>query len=182
MKKAYKVFENDWTCRGYDFKDKKGNVIGTSHKTEGQIKLCSHGFHYCPELNNCFNYYEFNSKNRVAEIEIIGEVIAGGDGKEVTNEFRIIRELTWQEVLNLVNIGFENTGRANAGNQNAGNQNAGDWNAGNRNAGYFNTTTPSTILVFNKKCNVADWENATKPDFIYFYYLTKFIWDDDMND
>ena len=186
MKKAYKVFENDWTCRGYDFKDKKGNVINTIHKIEGQIKLCNHGFHYCPELNNCFNYYSFNSNNKIAEIEITGEFIVGDDGKEVTSEFKIIRELSWQEVLNLVNTGTENTGRANTGyrntgDQNTGDQNTGDWNTGYRNTGYFNTTTPSTVLVFNKECKVTDWENATKPNFIYFGYLTKFIWSDDMS-
>ena len=27
MKKAYKVFEPDWTCRGYDYK-RNGNIIG----------------------------------------------------------------------------------------------------------------------------------------------------------
>ena len=177
MKKAYKVFENDWTCRGYDFKDKKGNVINTIHKIEGQIKLCNHGFHYCPELNNCFNYYSFNSNNKIAEIEITGEFIVGDDGKEVTSEFKIIRELSWQEVLNLVNTGTENTGRANTGHRNTGH-----WNTGDQNTGYFNTTTPSTVLVFNKECKVTDWKNATKPNFIYFGYLTKFIWSDDMTD
>ena len=232
MKKAYKVFNPNWTCMDYDFKDEKGNVIGTTHKIDGEIILCKHGFHYCPKLVNCFNYYDFDINNKVAEIEIIGEFKAGVNVKEVTNEFKIIREISWQETLSLVNIGTENTGKANtgdwntgdwntgyrntgdrnagdrntgyrntgdwntgdwnagdrntgdwnAGDRNAGDRNAGDWNAGDRNTGYFNTTTPDTISVFNKECKVEDWENTTKPDFIYFNNLTKFIWSSDMTD
>ena len=66
------------------------------------------------------------------------------------------------------NAGNGNAGNGNAGHWNAGNRNAGDWNAGNGNAGHFNTTTPDTILVFNKPCSVADWDSAKKPDFLYF--------------
>ena len=187
MKKAYKVFEPDWTCRDYDFKDEKSNAIGTTHKIEGQIRICDHGFHYCPKLVDCFNYYDFDSKNKVAEIEVIGDFKDGNNGKEVTSEFKIIRELTWFEVLELVNIGTDNTGYRNSGDQNSGNWNSGNWNSGNwnsgnRNSGNFNTITPDTILVFNKECKVSNWENAIKPDFIYFDYLTKFIWSSDMTE
>ena len=247
MKKAYKVFNPNWTCRDYDFKDEKSNAIGTTHKIEGQIRICDHGFHYCPKLVDCFNYYDFDSKNKVAEIEVIGDFKDGNNGKEVTSEFKIIRELTWFEVLELVNIGTDNTGYRNSGDQNSGNRNSGyqnsgnwnsgyqnsgdqnsgyrnsgnrnsgDWNSGNRNSGdwnsgyqnsgdrnsgdrnsgnrnsgdwnsgyqnsgNFNTITPDTILVFNKECKVSNWENAIKPDFIYFDYLTKFIWSSDMTE
>ena len=222
MKKAYKVFEPDWTCRDYDFKDEKSNAIGTTHKIEGQIRICDHGFHYCPKLVDCFNYYDFDSKNKVAEIEVIGDFKDGNNGKEVTSEFKIIRELTWFEVLELVNIGTDNTGYRNSGDQNSGNrnsgyrnsgdqnsgdqnsgnwnsgnqnsgdqnsgnwnsgdQNSGNWNSGYQNSGNFNTITPDTILVFNKECKVSNWENAIKPDFIYFDYLTKFIWSSGMTE
>ena len=192
MKKAYKVFEPEWTCRDYDFKDKNGNAVGTTHKIEGQIRICDHGFHYCPKLVNCFNYYGFNSNNKVAEIEVLGEFKSDDDGKEVTNEFKILRELTWFEVLELVNIGIKNTGRANTGDRNTGHQNTGyqntghwntgHWNTGDQNTGHFNTITPETILVFNKECSRKVWNNTTKPDFIYFNYLTKFIWSSDMTD
>ena len=236
MKKAYKVFEPDWTCRDYDFK-KNGIAVGTRHYLEGNIKLCEHGFHYCLKLVDCFNYYSFNSSNKVAEIEVIGEFKSGDVGKEVTNEFKIIREISWFEVLELVNIGTENTGKANTGDRNTGDRNTGhqntgdrntgdwntgdwntgdqntghqntghwntgdrntghrntgdrntghrntgDWNTGDRNTGHFNTVTPETILVFNKECSRKDWDNTTKPDFIYFEGLTKFIWSSVMTD
>ena len=138
MKKAYKVFENDWICRNYDYK-RNGNVIGEIYEMDGEIEICERGFHYCPKLVNCFNYYDFNSNNKVAEIEILGDIKNDGDDKEVTNKFKIIRELSWHEVLELVNAGSGNTGNRNSGDLNSGDWNSGDWNSGNRNSGDGNS-------------------------------------------
>ena len=143
MKKAYKVFENDWICRNYDYK-RNGNVIGEIYEMDGEIEICERGFHYCPKLVNCFNYYDFNSNNKVAEIEILGDIKNDGNDKEVTNKFKIIRELSWHEVLELVNTGSGNTGNRNSGDRNSGdgnsgNRNSGDRNSGNRNSGNRNS-------------------------------------------
>ena len=181
MKKAYKVFKPDWICRDYDYK-RNGNVIGEIYEMDGEIEICERGFHYCPKLVNCFNYYGFNSNNKVAEIEILGDIKNDGDDKEVTNKFKIIRELSWHEVLELVNTGSGNTGNSNSGNRNSGNRNSGDWNSGNRNSGYLNTITPDTILVFDKECSLEIWNKAIKPDFMYFNVLNKFIYTCDMTD
>ena len=206
MKKAYKVFEPDWICRNYDYK-RNGNVIGEIYEMDGEIEICERGFHYCPKLVNCFNYYGFNSNNKVAEIEILGDIKDDGGDKEVTNKFKIIRELSWHEVLELVNVGSSNTGNRNSGNgnsgdgnsgnrnsgnRNSGNRNSGDgnsgnwnsgnWNSGNRNSGYLNTITPGSILVFNKECSRETWNKAIKPDFMYFNVLNKFIYICDMTD
>ena len=166
MKKAYKVFEPDWICRDYDYK-RNGNVIGEIYEMGGEIEICERGFHYCPKLVNCFNYYGFNSNNKVAEIEILGAIKNDGVDKEVTNKFKIIRELSWHEVLELVNTGSGNTG---------------NWNSGDGNSGYLNTITPDTILVFNKECSRETWNKAIKPDFMYFNVLNKFIYTCDMTD
>ena len=186
MKKAYKVFENDWICRNYDYK-RNGNVIGEIYEMDGEIEICERGFHYCPKLVNCFNYYDFNSNNKVAEIEILGDIKNDGNDKEVTNKFKIIRELSWHEVLELVNTGSGNTGNRNSGNGNSGNRNSGDWNSGDWNSGdwnsgYLNTITPDTILVFNKECSREIWNKSIKPDFMYFNVLNKFIYTHDMTD
>ena len=138
MKKAYKVFKPDWICRDYDYKI-NGNVIGEIYEMDGEIEICERGFHYCPKLVNCFNYYGFNSNNKVAEIEILGDIKNDGNDKEVTNKFKILRELSWHEVLELVNTGSDNTGNRNSGNRNSGDGNSGDGNSGNRNSGYWNS-------------------------------------------
>ena len=181
MKKAYKVFENDWICRNYDYK-RNGNVIGEIYEMDGEIEICERGFHYCPKLVNCFNYYDFNSNNKVAEIEILGDIKKDGNDKEVTNKFKIIRELLWPEILELVNIGSGNTGNRNSGDRNSGDGNSGNWNSGDRNSGYLNTITPGTILVFNKECSREIWDKAIKPNFMYFNVLNKFIYTCDMTD
>jgi hypothetical protein len=134
---GYKVFNSDMQCRGYQF------AIGGTYKIEGSLKICENGFHFCKALADCFNYYSFNSSNRVAIIHAIGDIDEKG-GKCVTSEIVIVKELTWFEVLELVNIGknctgFKNTGGCNSGNRNSGNYNSGDYNSGNYNSGNRNS-------------------------------------------
>ncbi len=66
------------------------------------------------------------------------------------------------------NIGNWNIGNWNSGNRNSGDSNSGDWNACDYEAGAFNTEQSELIRVFNKPCLRSDWENASKPSFLYF--------------
>ena len=137
--KGYKVFNKDWTCRGFQYE------VGKTYEMKEDPVYCEIGFHFCGKLIDCFNYYDFDSENKVAEIEALGTIDDSGDKeKYCTNKIKIVRELTWHEVLDLVNTGKDNTGRGNAGNWNAGNRNTGNWNAGNRNAGNRNTGRGNT--------------------------------------
>ena len=137
--KGYKVFNPDWSCHG-----KQYSCPGV-FEHEGKLELCKNGIHFCKELNDCFNYYDFKSDNKVAEIEAIGEIIKDEkEGKYCTSKIKIIRELSWYEVLDLVNMGnhntgFRNTGDFNTGNHNSGNHNTGICNTGSRNSGDYNS-------------------------------------------
>ena len=147
--KGFKVFNSDWTCRGFQYE------VGKTFETRGTPKCCERGFHFCTELVNCFSYYDFDPTNKVAEIEAIGEIDGDGNGKSCTNKIRIVKELSWKEVLEMVNIGIGNsglcnTGNRNTGNYNTGNRNTGDYNAGDCNSGYFNSTTPK-VRLFNRE-------------------------------
>ncbi|MCZ4244931.1 A1S_2505 family phage non-structural protein [Pedobacter punctiformis] len=135
QKKGYKVTDSNMICNpdGKPFKFE----IGKIHHVDGEIVPCLNGFHYCQELNDCFEYYDFNTNNRVFEIIDHGITKHEGD-KSCTSDIEFVRELSWLEVYDLVNVGKGNTGRKNAGNYNAGNRNAGYSNAGNDNAGYSN--------------------------------------------
>ena len=150
--KGYKVFNPDWTCKGFQYE------VGKTYVHDGQIAICKEGFHFCKKASDCFNYYEFDSKNKVAEVEANGLVIADGN-KYVTDKITIVREIDWHELLDLVNIGNHCTGLSNVGDYNTGNYNTGvcnigDYNtncgnigsyntgyrnAGNYNNGYYNT-------------------------------------------
>ena len=79
------------------------------------------------------------------------------------------------------NTGDSNTGSWNTGSWNTGRWNTGSWNTGSWNTGDFNTETPKTIKVFGKKCLRVDWENANKPNCLYFP-LTKWICESAMSD
>lgn len=129
---GYKVFNPDWTCRGFQYE------VGKTYTHEGDPKLCGVGFHFCRKVADCFRYYQFDPQNKVAEISATGRVQSDGD-KSVTDEITIIREVAWAEMLEL----------ANAGSGNSGIRNSGDYNSGNHNSGWLNTVTPP-LLLFNK--------------------------------
>ena len=150
---GYKVFNSDWTCHGKQY------ACPGVFEQDGALELCKNGIHFCKKLLNCFNYYDFDSDNHVAEVEAIGEVIEDIDLKKCcTNKLKIIRELTWKEIFEKVNIGDNcsgrgnigsnnhgdynngtgNVGALNSGDGNVGSTNSGDYNHGNRNSGNFN--------------------------------------------
>ena len=118
--KGYKVFNPDWTCKGMKYE------VGKTYEYKGEIELCEAGYHFCRRLTDCFNFYRFDPNNKVAEIEALG--IVHTSGKSVTDRIRIVRELSWYEVLDLCNAGSFNTGCFNTGDRNAGSFNAGSFN------------------------------------------------------
>lgn len=80
------------------------------------------------------------------------------DSRCCTNKIQIVKEISWEDVLRMVNLGKENTGNRNSGNCNSGDDNSGDGNSGNWNKtnysnGCFNTEEPK-IFLFNKP---SDW-------------------------
>lgn len=171
--KGYKVFNSDWTCRGFKYE------VGKTFVHNGNIEMCGAGFHFCQKISDCFNYYNFDSNNKVAEVEAVGLVETSED-KSVTDKIRIVREISWLEMLTmanegknnngLCNTGNRNTGNRNTGNCNTGNWNTGDWNTGNRNTGNWNTGNRNTGDWNTGNCNTGDW-NLT--NFNSGFFMTK---------
>ena len=110
---GFKIFKHDWTCMGKQYTC-PGRFI-----EEGKLEVCGHGMHFCQTANDCFNYYSFDSRNKVAEVIAYGEVVTDGD-KSCTDKLEIVREIPWEEVLRIVNTGKNCTGRCNTGNWNTG--------------------------------------------------------------
>ena len=134
---GFKVFKPDWSCR-----DKVYTCPG-KFEEEGKLEVCGHGMHFCEKAADCFNYYGFDSNNKVAEVIAYGEVRTDGD-KSCTDKLEIVREIPWQELLTIVNIGKDCTGLRNTGTRNTGNRNTGNWNTGDRNTGDRNTGDRNT--------------------------------------
>lgn len=140
--KGFKVFNPDWTCRGFQY-----TCPGTFEE-DATPSMCNRGFHFCVKAADCFKYYDFNPANKVAEVIALGDVDSDGI-KSCTNKIQIVREITWAELLEIVNVGRGcsgccntgsfNSGSWNSGSYNAGDWNSGDWNIGDRNAGNFNS-------------------------------------------
>ena len=139
--KGFKVFNPDWTCNpnGKPFQYEVGGI----YEEDVKPMVCDRGFHFCEKAADCFNYYQFNPENKVAEVIALGEVDSDGT-KSCTNKIQIVREIPWQELLEIVNTGkgctgLCNSGNRNSGNWNSGNRNSGDWNSGNWNSGDWNS-------------------------------------------
>ena len=148
--KGYKVFNPDWTCRGFQYK------IGKTYEENITPETCSRGFHFCERASDCFNYYLFNSRNKVAEIVALGDIDTDGV-KSCTNKIQIIREIPWDELLKIVNKGKNCTGLCNIGDCNTGNYNIGDWNTGGRNTGDCNTGNYNT-----GDCNTGNYNTGDR--------------------
>ena len=168
--KGFKVFNPDWTCRGFQYK------VGETFVHNGNIEMCGAGFHFCQKASDCFNYYNFNSQNKVAEVEALGLVETQED-KSVTDKIKIIREIEWSELLTIVNDGKNctglgntgdwNTGDWNTGSRNTGSRNTGDWNTGSRNTGDRNTGDWNTGSRNTGDCNTGsrntgDWNTGDR--------------------
>lgn len=148
--KGYKVFNKDWTCRGFQYE------VGKTYEMEESPVCCDRGFHFCEKLIDCFNYYSFDPENKIAEVDALGE-IEKRENKSCTNKIKIVKELSWYGVLDLVNMGEGNTGRENTGDCNTGSRNTGDCNAGNRNAGSCNTGNRNA-----GGCNTGNWNTGNR--------------------
>ena len=162
--KGYKVFNPDWTCRGFQYE------VGKIFEEDVKPSCCDRGFHFCEKAADCFSYYSFNSENRVAEVIALGEVDIDGK-KSCTNKIQIVREIPWQELLTIVNTGKDctglcNTGDCNTGDWNTGNRNTGDCNTGDRNTGDWNTGDWNTGNRNTGDCNTGnrntgDWNKSS---------------------
>ena len=147
--KGYKVFNPDWTCRDFKYE------VGEIYTHDGNIEVCEAGFHFCQKASDCFNYYRFDSNNKVAEVEAIGLVQTFND-KSVTDKIFIKKEIKWNELIDIVNEGRGCTGLCNTGDCNTGNRNTGDCNTGNRNTGNWNTGNWNTGNRNTGDCNTGD--------------------------
>ena len=138
MVKGFKGFNQDLTCRGFQYE------IGKTYEYDGNIELCSQGFHFCRKLQDVHTFYNLK-ESRICEIVADGKII-DDDKKSVCARISIIRELSREEIDAAVNTGEDNTGVFNSGSCNSG-----DWNSGNWNSGYFCACNNSSGVFMSKK-------------------------------
>ncbi|MFQ9925687.1 MAG: pentapeptide repeat-containing protein, partial [Anaerobutyricum soehngenii] len=154
---GYKVFEPDWTCRGFQYE------VGKIFEEDVTPSCCNRGFHFCKELKDCFNYYPFNPDNKVAKVIALGEIDEeSDDSKCCTNKIQIVEEISWEDVLRMVNLGKGNAGLCNSGNRNSGDRNSGDRNSGDCNSGDWNSGNWNSGNCNSGNCNSGNWNSGNR--------------------
>ena len=154
--KAYKVFNRDLTCKDFQYE------VGKEYQHKGKLEVCRSGFHACESLSDCFNFYPFSeAETRVAEVLVWGKVEHEDAGEKLcASNIKVVRELTWNEVLFLCNTGCGNSGHSNSGNHNSGSWNSGDWNSGHSNSGSWNSGNHNSGDWNSGDYNTGNWNSG----------------------
>ena len=66
------------------------------------ISLCNRGFHFSSNLTDVFTYYPNKDDNEFCEIEALGKILTGSD-KSCTDEIKIVRKLSKEEIEEIYN-------------------------------------------------------------------------------
>lgn len=75
--KSYKWFNNDMTCRGFQYEE------GKSYEEES-VKIYDHGFHACEHPLDCLGYYAPN-QSVYHEVEQSGEIQKSDEDTKITS-------------------------------------------------------------------------------------------------
>ena len=92
--KAFKGFENNMQCRGYQFE------VGKTYAHEGAVKACSSGFHSCEYPLDVFRYYA-PANSVFAEVEARGQISRHDeDSKIASSSLTLIASMDLPEIIN----------------------------------------------------------------------------------
>ncbi|HHF5147114.1 TPA: hypothetical protein ACPO6U_001852 [Haemophilus influenzae] len=172
---AYKGFNQDWTCRGYQYE------IGKTYEHKGDVKACESGFHACEYPLDVLSYYS-PAVSKFAVVKMSGETSKDSDDTKIASaKITIETEINLPEMIKkavewikgkvdwdaakVSNTGYRsvatNTGdqsaATNTGDQSAA-TNTGDWSAAT-NTGYRSAATNTGDQ--SAATNTGDWSAAT---------------------
>ena len=84
-KKAYKGFNSDMTCRGFQYE------VGKEYECEGGVALCSNGFHACENPLDVLDHYD-DVYGKYCEVEQYGEIVSD-NRKTASSRIKINAEI-----------------------------------------------------------------------------------------
>ena len=172
---AYKGFNQDWTCRGYQYE------IGKTYVHKGDVKACESGFHACEYPLDVLSYYS-PAVSKFAVVKMSGEISKDSDDTKIASaKITIETEINLPEMVKKAvewikgKVDWDAAKVSNTGNRsaatNTGNQsaatNTGDWsaatNTGNRSAA-TNTGDWSVAEVSGKQSIAValGWQSKAK--------------------
>ena len=154
---AYKGFNQDWTCRGYQYE------IGKTYEHKGDVKACESGFHACEYPLDVLSYYS-PAVSKFAVVKMSGETSKDSDDTKIASaKITIETEINLPEMVKQAvewikgKVDWDKAKKSNRGDWsaaiNTGYQSAAT-NRGNRSAA-TNTGERSAAT------NTGDWSAAT---------------------
>ena len=95
---AYKGFDKDFKCRGFQYE------VGKDYKMDGDIQCCKRGFHACESPFEVFDYYDMLS-SRFAVVELSGTIDKEKKSTKIcSSNIKIKAELN---IADIVKLGIE---------------------------------------------------------------------------
>ena len=71
--------------------------IGKTYQSDN-LEICESGFHFCKEMSDVLNYYEFNNDFIIIEVEILGDTQFQFKGNEgFTDKMKVLRIVPEEE-------------------------------------------------------------------------------------
>ena len=93
--KSYKGFDKNLKCRGFQYE------IGKEYEMDGEIKVCSRGFHACESPLEVFDHYSMIG-SRFCEVEQDGNISKEDRGTKIcSSKIKIKAELKLADMINL---------------------------------------------------------------------------------
>ena len=84
--KAYKGFNKDMTCRGFQYE------VGKEYEHEGDVEVCCSGFHACENPFDVLDHYGDVLNNRYCIVEQSGKIKSDGN-KTASSKIKINAEI-----------------------------------------------------------------------------------------
>ena len=75
---AYKGFNQNWQCRGYQYK------VGETYEHKGDVKACESGFHSCEYPLDVFSYYA-PCESKFAVVKASGKISKDSDDTKIAS-------------------------------------------------------------------------------------------------
>ena len=96
--KSYKGFDKNLKCRDFQYE------IGKEYEMDGEIKVCSRGFHACESPLEVFDHYSMIG-SRFCEVEQDGNISKEDGGTKIcSSKIKIKAEL---KLVDMINLGVE---------------------------------------------------------------------------
>ena len=137
---AYKGFDKDLKCRGFQYE------VGKTYEQKGKIECCMNGFHACEFPLNVFNYYSPGSNSRYCTVTQSGEISKhDGDSKVASSKIHIETEIGLNGIIKagvksiLDKVNWKDNKEFNTGNHSAA-TNTGDYSAATNTGDYSAAT------------------------------------------